>query len=515
MRKIITLSLIIGLIFIVACDREIPNPVINPTIPDIPASPTNLNTKVADRTLLLTWTDNDTSIAFHRIYQADSLYGDYEVFDSAEVTSYTATDLYNGRYYFYKVTSVNSDGVESNLSAAVYAVPNLFSMIINDGLEQTNERYVTLTMIAPEGTSLMRIANSVDFTQSPWEPFAATKTWLMTQGNGLKTVYAMFRDGNGNDTRDTLSDNITLNILPFQYSISVDGDAELAYSRVVDLTIGAPQETSFMMISNSTDFTNAVWESYSATRSWHIPPAVADNRDDVGFYVLFRDGNADSVDVMASDSIVLAVADPVNLYPVNQPADSYQDVNLEWSRSMSGDFLSYRIFRSRGSSDVDTMVTTIFDKAQSTYTDNLNIDNLPDSTPDSVYYMIRFYSVYNDSSDSDPVLVRLINNGPPTLNGFIRNISYDIDTLTGVDMSAVFGWERSNIIDHDHYVVYENTTLDTTTADPVFYIYEQSTLSYDINKNNVDTLEVFYYWVKVLDSGGQSSRFSQPDSVYY
>ena len=513
MRKIIALSLIISLAFI-ACDREIPNSVINPTTPDAPESPINLQAKVADRALFLTWTNNDTSVDLYQVYQADSLYGEYVVFDSTEVTSYTSTDLYNGRYYFYKISSVNDDGIESNLSAAVYAVPNLFSVIINDGLEQTNERYVTLTMIAPEGASLMRIANSTDFTQSPWEAFASTKTWLVTQGNGLKTVYAMFRDGNGNDTRDTLTDNITLNILPFQYSVSVDSDAELAYSRDVDLTIDAPQETSFMMISNSSDFTNAVWESYSTTRSWHIPPAIADNRDDVGFYVLFRDGNADSVDVMASDSIILAAADPVNLYPVNQPADSYQAVNLQWSRSMSGDFLSYRIFRSRGSSDVDTMITTIFDNSQSTYTDDINVNDLPDNTPDSVHYMIRFYSVYDDSSDSNPVLVRLINNQPATLNGFIRNISYDIDTLTGVDLSAVFGWERSNITDFDHYLVYENTALDTTTADPVYYIYDQSTLAYDINKNNVDTLEVYYYWVKVLDSGGQSSQFSQPDSVY-
>ena len=47
-----------------------------------------------------------------------------------------------------------------------------------------------------------------------------------------------------------------------------------------------------------------------------------------------------------------------------------------------------------------------------------------------------------------------------------------------------------------------------------FYEYNQEILGYQINKSNVDTLEVYYYWLKMYDLGGQSSEYSMPDSIY-
>jgi len=270
-----------------------------------------------------------------------------------------------------------------------------------------------------------------------------------------------------------------------------------------------------MMISNSPSFSNARWEGFTAAKQWHIPSLTAVNRDTVGFYALFRDSNGDSVSIEVADSIILAAADPVDLLPIYQQPDNYQTVLLQWSRPLSADFYAYRIFRSRGSSSPDSIIYNIFDESQTSYSDNLNLTDLPDETPDSVYYMLRFYSVYDDSADSEPVLAVLRNNRPPTLFSFINGINYDIDTLTGVDLTATFGWSRSEIQDFADYVIYENTSLDTVTAVPIFFEYEQGLLSYGINKNNVDTLDVYYYWLKVFDLGGQSSGFSAPDSVYY
>ena len=148
------------------------------------------------------------------------------------------------------------------------------------------------------------------------------------------------------------------------------------------------------------------------------------------------------------------------------------------------------------------------------FVDNLNITELLDDDLDSVYYMVRFNSIYDDSSDSEPVLVVLQNTQPEALAGFIRDITYTIDTLTGASLSATYGWSRSNIPDFENYVVYENTDLDTSTAAPVYFEYNQDVLGYQINKGNVDTLEVYYYWLKVFDLGGRSSEYSQPDSVF-
>lgn len=505
-----------ALLLFAGCEREITDPAINPITPDVPSMPFNLNITVADTELELTWDVLDsTSIVGYRIYYSDFLNGNYTLLDNSETRMYTMGNLQNGTYYFFKVSAVNTNGVEGRLSNAAYGTPNLYSIIIDNGQERTADRHVTLTFIAPENTALMLIANDSNFTESSWEPFIDSRSWLLTGGNGEKTVSAVFRDADGNMTRDTASDNITFEVPAYAYSIIVNDDAEFAYSRDVDLVINAPESTSYMMISNLTDFSDAGWQSYSEMISWHISSDIASNRDEVGFYALFRDSNDDSVAIQAADSIILASADPVDINPVFQPEDSYQNVTLSWTPSMSGDFSAYRLFRSRGSTSVDTLITSLFDIGQTIYIDNLNITDLPDNTPESINYMVRFYSVYDDSADSDIIEVTLINNEPPVLSTFISDINYDIDTLAGSDMQAVFGWQRSGIIDFGSYVIYENIALDTSSADIVFYSYEQNNLTYDIVKNNVDTLTVYYYWLKVFDLGGQSSGFSEPDSVYY
>ncbi len=514
MRKILFSLLIIATI--AGCDREIPAPVSNPISPEIPVKPTSLSVCVGDRELQLDWHYGDTTdIAWYHIYNADSLYGAYELIDSTQTRTFLITGLRNAEYYFYKVSAVNTNGAESNLSDAAYGRPNLYNMIIENGLEQTATRLVTLTMVAPNGASLMKIANDSLFTDAAWEAYTASKSWLLTESAGDKTVYVLFRDSDGNDTYTAITDDIEYNIAVFHYSITVNNDAAQTYSRDVSLRISAPDGTTWMMISNSNDFSEADWEEYATSREWYIPIDVAANRDTVGFYATFRDANSDSVEIIAQDLIVLANADSVTLYSVYQPEDSYQEVDLTWSRSLSGDFEFYRVFRSRGAASADTLVSTIYNIEETSYSDGIAIDELLDDTPVTVSYMIRFYSLYDDSSDSNPINVSLVNNQPPTIASFIRDINYDIDTLSGIDMDATFGWQRSDIIDFESYVIYENTVLNSGSANPVYYSYDQSTLSYSLSKNNVDTTQVYYYWLKIVDLGGRESAFSQPDSVYY
>lgn len=514
MKKLLLAVTIIALI--AGCSHEIPNPINNIDVPEAPPAPQNLHASVGDRSITLEWTISDTTgIVSYRIYTADSLAGPYNLLDSSTASAYTAENLHNGFVYFYRVSAVNSTTIEGPQSAAVFGTPNLFAVIINDGAEECGSRTVNLTMVAPTGTALMRISNSPDFAQAPWEPFAAVRSWILTSGNGTKNVYAMFRDGEGNVTGDTLSDSIELLIQPYFYSLEINSGADRTFSRNVELDITAPQGTSFMMIANDSTFADAYWQAFQATRQWHIQPDVAANGDTVRFYALFKDQNDDSVEVRVDDDIVLACADPVTINPVYQPLDQYQSIALSWSNSLSSDFYAYRIYRSLGGSSADTLITTYRDVSQTDYTDNLNLTDLSSDTLVSVYYMVRFVSIYDDSSDSAPVEVRLVNRQPPQLSLFVSSINYDTDTTTGLtNLQASLGWSRSTIPDFDHYILYENTSQDTSTAGEISFYYDQAALTHNINKNNVDTLAVYYYWVKVFDLGGRSSQFSAPDSVF-
>jgi len=513
MKRLLFILIVSALL--AGCDREIPSPVSNPINPDMPPTPLNLDVKVGDGSINLNWIISDSStVSVYRIFQSDSLLGDYTLVDSSTTTEAAILNLQNGLTYYFKVSAVNINGMEGQKTSAAYGTPNLFSIIINDGQPQTGSRNVVLTMVAPPNTALMLLSNSDDFTQSSWEVFASSKPWVLTRDPGVKAVYVVFRDADANTSWGDISDEITYEILDYEYAVTVNDNAELTYSRDVNLSIAAPTGTSSMMISNSPDFNVGQWESFAAEKQWHISSDIAANRDDVGFFVLFRDQNGDDLSTQASDSIILASADPVELFPVFQQPDNYQTISLEWSLSLSADFYSYRLYRSRGSSAVDSVVLNIIDSEQTAYTDTLDIINLPDDTPDSVYYKMRFYSVYDDSADSELILVILQNTQPDVLSGFIRDISYTIDTLTGVDLTATYGWSMGDVPDFDHYVIFEGTDLDTSQAAPVFFEYDQEVLSYQIQKSNVDTLEVYYYWLKMFDLGGQSSEFSMPDSIY-
>lgn len=73
---------------------------------------------------------------------------------------------------------------------------------------------VTLTLEVWDNVSAvseieMMIANNPRFSGASWEPFAASKDWILTAGDGEKAVYAKFRDAAENIS-SSVSDTINL-----------------------------------------------------------------------------------------------------------------------------------------------------------------------------------------------------------------------------------------------------------------------------------------------------------------
>ncbi len=79
------------------------------------------------------------------------------------------------------------------------------SFIVNNGNATTTTRSVTLAIGALYATEMCFSNDSTTWTA--WEPLASTKAWMLTDGNGLKTVYIKLR-GNGETT--PVSTTITL-----------------------------------------------------------------------------------------------------------------------------------------------------------------------------------------------------------------------------------------------------------------------------------------------------------------
>ncbi|NOX66350.1 MAG: hypothetical protein GXO85_11330 [Chlorobi bacterium] len=119
------------------------------------------------------------------------------------------------------------------------------SVLINNNDESTASVAVTLTLSATDASKMM-IASSSDFADANWESYAVEKNWVLTEGNGEKTVYAKFKDAAGNisnPTQDTIVlEEIIVKGVESDYRTiqlqRISEDAGVVYAGDADLTCG-------------------------------------------------------------------------------------------------------------------------------------------------------------------------------------------------------------------------------------------------------------------------------------
>ncbi|OGY59409.1 MAG: hypothetical protein A3F24_00940 [Candidatus Colwellbacteria bacterium RIFCSPHIGHO2_12_FULL_44_17] len=86
--------------------------------------------------------------------------------------------------------------------------PTGTSVSVNNGAAKTTTVAVTLTLGAT-GASDVLLSNDSNFTGAVWIVYGTSKSWMLSSSNGVKTVYAKFRDNAGNVSA-VISDTITL-----------------------------------------------------------------------------------------------------------------------------------------------------------------------------------------------------------------------------------------------------------------------------------------------------------------
>lgn len=138
--------------------------------------------------------------------------------------SVTVSGLAQGTTYYYRTVSVGSpasvgpqgtvttssppppppppssgggsSGGGGGLPAEAFSSPippeGGFKVIINGDASETNSREVILTLNGGPNTVKMAISNFADFRAAAQEPYQKTKAWTLTEGEGVKTVYAKF-----------------------------------------------------------------------------------------------------------------------------------------------------------------------------------------------------------------------------------------------------------------------------------------------------------------------------------
>ena len=99
--------------------------------------------------------------------------------------------------------------------------PYSMSILVNHGETYAISKSVTLSVSAVNASE-MSFSND-GFTWNPWEPYSTTKSWTLTEGEGLKTVY--FKARNSEGEANMVSDTIILKSLPVIDKIEIRGTA--------------------------------------------------------------------------------------------------------------------------------------------------------------------------------------------------------------------------------------------------------------------------------------------------
>jgi hypothetical protein len=192
--------------------------------------------------------------------------------------------------------------------------PPTGTVVINNGDTYSIDTSVTLTLRATDdsGSSGIRmmISNFTDFAGANWETFASTSAWMLTAGDGPKTVSVKFKDAAGNEST-VCSDSILLDS-------ALPGPPGTPYLAAADDTgvsnsDNITRQTTGLTFSGTGGVSGATMRLYDAVRGL-LGSAVAGGAGDwsldvdlaEGSYVLFV-RTVDSLGVESPSSPSLAV----------------------------------------------------------------------------------------------------------------------------------------------------------------------------------------------------------------
>ncbi len=190
--------------------------------------------------------------------------------------------------------------------------PEPLSILINNGDDYTNSIGVILSLESDDTDSAVsQMAFSTDdMIWSDWIPFNTTRAFMLSEGDGEKSIYFRVSDFTGN-IADAVSDTIILDtISPQELSIIINEDAKFTNANYVNLALSAVDPVSGIAdMTFSYDAVNWLpWETFSPSRAIQLKPGDGEKR--IYFKVSDKVGNiANSI----FDSIILDTTPPHSL----------------------------------------------------------------------------------------------------------------------------------------------------------------------------------------------------------
>jgi len=213
------------------------------------------------------------------------------------------------------------------------------SVVINGGANYTSSTSVSLLLTANDSTSgvaQIRFSNDGIWDTETWEAAVTSKSWMLTVGEGAKTVYYQVKDNSG-WTSNTYSDTIILDTTVPTGSILINNGDTLTCSPFVTLSLNYTDTGSGVSQVRYSNINGSwtAWENPLITKLWNL--TGTDGITNVFYQIEDNSGKLSSV---YSDDISLDSTPPTGLILINGNA-SFTDstsatLSLTYLDSTSG-----------------------------------------------------------------------------------------------------------------------------------------------------------------------------------
>ncbi len=246
---------------------------------------------------------------------------------SGDIASARCTGLPDGRYH-WQVRSIDNKGAysawqsqqENPETGADFIVDTTFpsgSIAINNGSAYTTSASVVLSLTSSDsvsGVGQVRYSNDGNWDAENWEAPSPTKSWILTSGDGEKTVYYQIKNEAGRIS-DTYSATIILDTTDPTGSININNGYAYTTSASVILSLTYYDQGSGVekvRYSNDGNWGTASWEVPVPARSWTL--TGGDGIKTVFYQVRDKAGR---ISKTYSANIMLDTIDPTGSITIN------------------------------------------------------------------------------------------------------------------------------------------------------------------------------------------------------
>ena len=382
------LALCCGALIISSCSRDIESRDPVRSLPTAPPSPTHLSAVLNDRTVTLSWEISDTAaVALFRVYALTDTVGDYEVVDSTDEFSIELSELPYYRTIRLRVTAVTANRLESDRSAPVDVVTGLLQMLIEEGEEYTIARDVQVEFNAPVMPAFVEMSENPTLAGAVLREYQPSMSFELTQGDGVKTVYARLTFADGSQSGDILSDEITLDtyaridsvyFAPINTTFSagdtirfyVDAGGEVGGGSQVTFGSGTRVLLRDLGVNGDQVAGDGIYSF-----AWVVPVGLTVTDATVNGSFTDAAGN-NAVQAQASRTLDIHTSQPPTAVTLAVGLIDAETAHLSWTLNEDDDFLQYRVYRSVSpgidSSFTQFIITIVSDQNRSSYDDFLS-----------------------------------------------------------------------------------------------------------------------------------------------